>query len=471
VIAGIAAADVERFRELVAERLGLSLVRTDPDLLAAALNGRATAHHTTPRQYLRQLAIGATRQELAALAEALTITETYFFRHAEQLSAVAEVVLPQRIRARAAEQRLRVLSLGCASGEEPYTLAMLALTAVPVPPWDVSVLGVDANPAALRKAAEARYSTWSLREVPAATQQRWFRQRGREVQVDDRVRRVVRFIEHNLTDEQHTIWHVDQYDVVFCRNVLMYLTPQVARSVVARTTKALAPGGYLFLGHTDTLGGAPTGLDVRHTHNAFYYQRTTTPQHHTPPPVPPPSRLTAEPAPEPATAGHSTAHRLADRLLREERFTEALAVIEALPAYPASDRDIALLHAVLLAQSGQTDRAMASCRRRLAVEGLDADAHYLLAMCHESDGDEASAERHHRFAAYLDPDFAMPRLRLGQLARRRGDHRTADAEFEWALGALRHERDDRVRYFGGGFGRHALIALCRTELQAAGAVP
>jgi chemotaxis protein methyltransferase CheR len=179
----------------------------------------------------------------------------------------------------------------------------------------------------------------------------------------------------------------------------------------------------------------------------------------------------AAPAPpEPADAGHPTAHRLAVRLLREERFIEALSVIEAVDGYAANDRDIGLLHAVLLAHSGQTDRAIAVCQRRLAVEGLDADAHYVLAMCHESDGDASNAMEHHQFAAYLDPDFAMPRLRLGQLARRRGDHRTADAEFERALEALRHERDDRILYFGGGFGRHALIALCRAELHGTGAL-
>jgi chemotaxis protein methyltransferase CheR len=464
VTGDIATAEVERFRKLVTELLGLSLERTDTHVLASALNNRSAQQQLTPPQYLRQLAAGPARKELAALAEALTITETYFFRHTEQLHALAEVALPARIRARTSEQRLRLLSLGCASGEEAYTLAILALTAVPVPPWDVSILGVDANPAALRKATEARYSEWSLREVTAGTENRWFQQHGREAQVDARVRRVVRFTQHNLAEDNHSIWRSDEYDVVFCRNVLMYLTRQAARAVIARTTRSLAPGGFLFLGHTDTLGGEPAGLHVRHSHNAFYYQRAAAVAAPAPATTPA-ARTFAEPEPADPAPETSIPYRLATRLLAEERFTEALAVIEALPGYGPTDRDIALLHAVLLAQSGQPDRAMAACRRRLNVEGLDADVHCLLAMCHESDDELIRAAEHHTFAAYLDPDFAMPHLRLGQLARRRGDDRTADAEFDRALELLRYERDDRILYFGGGFGRHALLALCRAELH------
>jgi chemotaxis protein methyltransferase CheR len=154
-------------------------------------------------------------------------------------------------------------------------------------------------------------------------------------------------------------------------------------------------------------------------------------------------------------------------LLLAERFTEALAIVEAtMPARPEPD-DL-LLHGVLLAQAGRFDAAEMVCRRLLDIDGLHADGHHLLGVCLEGGAAVDVAVGHYRLAAHVDPAFAMPRLRLGLLARRRGDDRTAGAELERALKLLRHERDERVALFGGGFGRIALSALCRAELDAVG---
>ncbi len=152
-------------------------------------------------------------------------------------------------------------------------------------------------------------------------------------------------------------------------------------------------------------------------------------------------------------------------LLRDERFTEALSVVEAgMPARP-EPQDL-LLHGVLLAQTGRLDDAEMVTRGLLETDGLFADAHHLLGVCLEGGAAVDVATGHYRLAAYLDPAFAMPRLRLGLLARRRGDHRTAGAELDRALSLLRTERDERIVLFGGGFGRVSLVALCRAELEA-----
>jgi chemotaxis protein methyltransferase CheR len=155
-------------------------------------------------------------------------------------------------------------------------------------------------------------------------------------------------------------------------------------------------------------------------------------------------------------------------LLRDERFTEALAVVEAgLPDRP-EPRDL-LLHGVLLAQTGRIDDAEMVARGMLDVDGLYADAHYLLGVCLEGGAAVEVAIGHYRLAAYLDPEFAMPKLRLGLLARRRGDPHTASTELDRALPLLTSEREERIVQFGGGFGRISLVALCRAELDATGA--
>ncbi len=136
-------------------------------------------------------------------------------------------------------------------------------------------------------------------------------------------------------------------------------------------------------------------------------------------------------------------------------------------ARPARSRE-AVLHGVLLAQAGRPAEAERMVRRLLDADGLDADAHHLLGVCLEERAAVDVAIRHYRQAAHLDPGFAMPRLRLGLLARSRGEHRAAAADLDRALHLLRDERDDRIVLFGGGFGRIALTTLCRAELDACG---
>jgi chemotaxis protein methyltransferase CheR len=458
-------ADLARFRSLLADRLGWTFVDSDATQLAQVLSRLADRRGLGPAGYLRRLGAGTAQAELDALAEELTITETYFFRHAEQFRALADEVLPERVRQRSHQRTLRMLSVGCSSGEEAYTLAIVAHGVQPDPAWTISVLGLDTNPAMLRRAVDGRYSSWSLRETPDAVRQRWFHHRAGCFEPNNTVRASVTFRQYNVADEDSTLWHPGEYDVIFCRNLLMYLVPSTAQVLVRRMTRALADGGFLFLGHTDSLGSRPDDLESRHTHGTFYYRRCAgipvSPAHRVWEPSPPPARAAEPAAPAPAFRNRAV------ELLRDERFTDALTVVEAgLPAHPEPDH--LLLHGVLLAQAGRIDDAEMVARKLLDIDGLYADAHHLLGVCLEGGAAVEVAIGHYRLAAYLDPDFAMPKLRLGLLARRRGDHRTAGTELDRALSLLRTERDERIVLFGGGFGRISLVALCRAELDATG---
>ncbi len=457
---------VERFRVLLGTRLGWAFADEDRAHLGQELDRRARECGLDHDAYLTRLGAGGWSGELARLAEDLTITETYFFRHGEQFRALAGIALPERVAARASQRVLRMLSVGCSSGEEAYTLAIMAREALPAPDgagpeWIVSVRGLDANPEMLRRAGRGHYSAWALRETPDAVRRRWFHATEGGYEVDPGLRAAVRWQRYNVADEDPALWRAEQYDVIFCRNLLMYLTPSTARSLVRRMTRALTPGGYLFLGHTDSLGSRPEGLESRHSHSAFYYRRPALGPPPARPAEPPAASRTPPPEP-PATPGY-------DRLLglvREERFAEALARSEREHG-GTEPRDL-LLHGVLLAQAGRLADAEMAARRLLDIDGLYADAHHLLGVCLEDGAAVDVAIGHYRLAAYLDPAFAMPRLRTGLLARRRGDDRSAATELDRALHLLRAERDDRIVLFGGGFGRIALAALCRAERDACG---
>jgi chemotaxis methyl-accepting protein methylase len=212
-----------------------------------------------------------------ALAEQLTVNETLFFRNADNFLALADIVLPERIRAKAQTKQLRILSAGCSSGDEPYSLAIMVREALPdLEDWDVKIIGMDINPAVLIKATQARYSEWSLRATSDDVRSSYFQAEGADFVLSPEIQRMVSFEERNLVDEDPLFWESLACDLVFCRNVLMYFTPETARGVVRRISQALLPSGYLFIGHAETLRGITPEFHLCHTHDTFYYQQRDT---------------------------------------------------------------------------------------------------------------------------------------------------------------------------------------------------
>jgi chemotaxis protein methyltransferase CheR len=492
--------DLDRFRAVIVGRIGLWFDDARLGFLGEVLRRRLDHLGRARGAYLNDLEQRLSGSEIMALATELTVCETYFFRNGEQFRALAEVALPERMRARKTQGELRLLSAGCASGEEAYSIAVVARETVTDPAWDVLVRAVDINPIALAKAAAARYSPWALRDTPLDQQRKWFRPDGRDMLLDETVRRAVRVTAGNLVRDDPDLWPAAGYDVIFCRNVLMYFAPEQMRLAVERIARSLVPGGFLFLGHAETLRGVSDSFHLRHTHGAFYYQRKTdaapaglplagcgslvesprvpvsaldetwgeTIRSATErvaalvPPVPTRSAPTPTIVWDPAPALD---------LLRKERFADALANLRGRPPASEPDPDTLLLEAALLAQSGQFAAAEIACRRLIATDHRNAGAHYLLALCRDHVGDRDGAGESDRSAAWLDPGFAMPRLHLGLLARRAGDRETAQRELGHALILLKREEPSRILLFGGGFDRAALIKLCESARQECGAHP
>lgn len=482
---------VERLHGLVASGLGLQV---DDARLATLLAARGGADCGA---FLDLLA--SSPPALAALSPDLTVTETYFYRNIAQIQAYAGLALPERLQAGPAGAPVRVLSAGCASGDEPYSLAIAAREQLGLASGQLAITAIDINPAMLAKAARARYTPWSLREFPEPLRARWFRAEGEQFVLEDAIRRMVHFEAHNLADDDDALWQPGAFDIVFCRNVLMYFTPAKMAAAVERIARALVPGGYLFLGHAETLRGVSNDFHLCHTHDTFYYQRKpclAAPAHALPPqvlPEPVPAaapgladtawvdaigqasqRIHALSATAPPAGGAAQAAAAAPDLARaraylhSERYDRTLEQIGDLAREHADDPDVLLLKAVSLCHSGALAQAQAACRQLLAQDELNAGAHYVLALCCEQAGDIEGALGHNQSAAYLDPAFAMPRLHIGLLARRHAAPESARHDLAQAMQLLQKEDPARLLLFGGGFKREALIALCRAELAALG---
>ncbi len=500
----IGSEQVLRFRDLISGILGLVNDDTRLPALEELLRRRLLARNVAPDTYLASLGgmEDFTRIECDALAQELTIGETYFFRHREQCLAYGEAAVPACLRAH--PQGLSILSLACASGEEAYSLAILAREAAPERWRRTTITGIDLNPGALSKAAAARYGAWSLRDTSPERQQRWFRTDGRDFVLDESVTSMVRFEQGNLIDDKAGFWKPNSYDIVFCRNVLMYLQHEAVRRIITRIATSLRTPGYLFLGSAETLRGFSNDFDLRHTHGAFYYEvrhgtsrrevgpdrsdEGTVATGSAAPPIPPAvigdswigtirqaSQRIEDLASDPTMARSES--RIASvgarsdlspivQALRSERFTDALDLLQNLPPTSSNDPDAQLLKAIILAQRGETVEAERVGKALLQRDDLNAGAHYVLALCRDAAGDQPGAIEHDRMSAYLDPGFAMPRLHLGLIFRRRLESRQARAELQDALILLQREEPARLLLFGGGFNRDALMAVCRAELLA-----
>jgi chemotaxis protein methyltransferase CheR len=494
--------DLERFRAAIIHRMGLQFDDAKLAMLGEVMQRRLHKLGQPGEVYLRNLEGQQAGEELSALARELTVGETYFFRNIEQFRALAEIVLPARMKARRASATMRLLSAGCASGEEPYTMAIVAKETIAEPFWKVAIRAVDINPAALQKAERAHYSTWVLRETPLPVQQKYFSADGRDMLLDMSIRDAVGFSEANLAEDDGELWPSGHYDVIFCRNVLMYFSPEQMRAAIERIAQSLAPGGFLFLGHAETLRGVSDCFHLHHSHGTFYYSlkgsgdirarpfvqiALPTFSTHAPPValdqawydaigkaservaalVPDKANGNAFVVPPPLAWNVAPAFDL----LRQERFIDALHHVRTRPSAAGQDPDVLLLEAALLAHSGALAAAEDGCLRLLLVDEFNDGAHYVLALCREHAGRIERAIEHDRVASYLDPEFAMPRLHLGLLAGRAGDRECARRELAQALELLKRENASRLLLFGGGFNREALMTLCRSALKENGGEP
>ncbi len=417
--------------------------------------------------------------EWDALAERLTVGETYFFRNPNQLEAVRSLVLPARRREAASAGGLHVLSAGCASGEELYTLAILLREALPEAEAEAArLVGIDLNPAAVRKARMGLYSSWSLRHVNLSSRGRYFRPAGSRHRLIELIRTRARFHEGNLLNCPPPRGDGGKLDLVFCRNVLMYLTPEAAAEVVERLATWLAPGGFLFLGEAETLRGLSTRFRLIHVEGAFFYERlpegapTGASELREAKPLrrpaslswasPPAIRTTAE---DPvAVEVPSTGHEFTPQEVPAPAFRETAAGASASPG-PGMDPEAGVVRVLELLEQGSCDEAGKVLETVLAIDEFSPAAHYLRALWHEQAGDREAAVAADRRAIYLDPSFAMPHFHLGRILGLEGNRHAAEREFRRALELFARETVARTTCFGGGFDRAALIGLCRAALD------
>ena len=356
-----------------------------------------------PEDYLRFLQ--RSRAELQELIESVVVTETWFFRDPEPIAAFVRLVLEDWLPAHNAAA-LRVLSLPCSSGEEPFSLVMALLDAgVPADRFEIEAVDISAR--ALARAGRGVYGRNSFRGKDLAYRDRYFHPYAEGFVLDPAVRRCVHFYQGNFLNNAFLTGR-GSYDFIFCRNLLIYLDPLMRRKALEKIERLLAPGGCLFVGPVEQPLAIEGGFVTAGIPLAFAYRKAS------------------HGARRPRLASPAEASGATPKLQRARRL-----LLPAPTSVPPSIRTD-LETARRMADAGRLKEAAEICEAHLRESRASAQAYYLLGLVRDASGDPGAMDCY-RKALYLEPHHYESLLQMALLLQKDGDATRARAFKSHAL--------------------------------------
>jgi chemotaxis protein methyltransferase WspC len=343
--------------------------------------------------------LGSDPGEFHRLIDEVVVPETWFLRGGELFFYLAQHIRTV-LGGRKESERFRVLSVPCSTGEEPYSLA-LALAETAVGLQRCTIDAIDVSPGAIEEAHRGLYPEWSFRQMKPELRQRYFQPRGTAWQIDASLRSSVRFSTGNLLDPAFLL-HERPYDLIFCRNLFIYLHPAARQQGRDTLLRLLAPEGLLCLGHAESLDPEDGRFERAGPAGYFLYRRTQGTRMPRPIRVPPAKKAHRRPAPVRTPVN-----------------------LPAPVKQPEPVMDL-VSRARRQADSGQLAAALASCQAAQDRSGPSADLYNLMGVILQAKHDLAEATQHFRKALYLDPNHPEALMHLMLLAQMRGDHIQAE---------------------------------------------
>ena len=416
--------------------------------------------------------------QIETLASYLTVGETYFFRDGKSFDLLGEHIIPGLFRSRAGKERsIRIWSAGCATGEEPYSAAILLDRTIPdLKKWNITILATDINPRFLQKAKEGVYSDWSFRDTPGWVRENYFTKTQKGFEIREDIRKMVTFSYHNIIEDPFPSFlnSTNAMDIIFCRNVLIYFSQESARDVIHNFYRCLVDDGWLIVSAVEAPHAFFSGFRTMNFPGVTLYRKSEAvekapstrispeqlPVRQPPapelsykipeirPPVPAPISRPPEPTP---TASDSYQEAL--RAYEQGRYTEAVEILTPLlsPLKLRGDaggllkagvskggadaKEISLL-ACAYANQGRLSDALLWCERAVASDKTNTEYHYLLATILQEAGRAEESIASLKRTLYLDQDYVPAHYLLANLYRRQGRMRESKKHFEISLSIL-----------------------------------
>ena len=268
-------------RDCIYSHCGIFFDTDSKYLLEKRLARRLTALNLASfRDYYHYLKYNRKKdQELMDIMDILTTNETYFFREAFQLKAFTDEVIPELLQRKSSSgnRSLRIWSAGCSTGEEAYTIAMLLHGIAALREWRIEIVGTDISQRVLQHARRAVYGKSAFRATDEKYVKRFFLEQGDGFKVCDEIRDIVTISHLNLFDDNRLAM-LGKMDLIFCRNVIIYFDLAAKKRVVESFFTRLHEGGFLLLGHSESLMNVTTQFSLRHFKNDMIYQKPASTQ-------------------------------------------------------------------------------------------------------------------------------------------------------------------------------------------------
>jgi chemotaxis protein methyltransferase CheR len=365
------------------------------------------------------LAASISSQTLQRLIDEITIRETFFFRHRSELDAIDWYSLLSSAHARGSKL-VRVWIAGCASGEEAYTVAILASQAFSSKAPPVQILATDIASTALKQALAGQYGARATKMVPADLRERYFSNEGQVMSVCQQLRGLVEFRRHNLIGDPSPPIGQQRFDVILCRNVLIYFDRRTVDQVLLGLEGALAPGGLLLLGAVDRLSGASPfvvektspGPVTRRSSRSLGAQRKGSPK--------PLAKI-------PAAVSSSSLTVKTSRQGSQPQRTET-----------------ALADAVKAADRGELDLAVQAAKSALKEDPLDPQANFISGVAELARENPRAAVDPLRRALYIDPNFSLAAFNLARAHDALHEIQAAKRAYKQTLRTLDHSASDQT---------------------------
>lgn len=435
-----------KFSKFLTEQTGLHFPPSRlPDLQKGTDAAAGELGFSDPTAFINHMLDGGmTGDQLQVLVQFLTVGETYFFRDRRVFEVFEkEVLAPLVASRRRGQQRLRLWSAACCTGEEAYSLSICVRKVLPdLANWNATILATDINTLFLKKAARAVYSRWSFRDELPGLREQYFTPAGEgRWELISAVREMVTFGYMNLAEGSFpsVLNNTNAMDVIFCRNVLIYFSSEQSMRVLSKLAQCLVPGGWLVVAPAETAGVSVPGLSPVNFGGATLYRKQAKADtlHHV-----------VEKSPVPSEISDSWQTLLDEKLpllVKEEK----LASREPLPQNSESDQiseipkaaapgpvanvSELMTSAKRLANEGRLQEALTLCDELVVLAKMDPAAHYLRAMVMHELGVVDEAVSALKRSIYLEPTFILAHFGLGNLYRVRGRTGEADKHFENAL--------------------------------------
>lgn len=406
-----------------------------------------------------------TNKQIEILASYFTVGETYFLREQKGLDFLEQKYLPELIyKRRGKDQHLRIWSAGCASGEEPYSIAVMLIRVIPdIKNWDITILATDINPAFVNKAKKGIYTKWSFRNNPKWFINNYFNKAGdKKFQILPGIKKMVTFSYSNLAKDIYPSLtnNTNAMDIIFCRNVLIYFSQEGIKDVTRRLYNSLVNGGILIV--------SPVEMSnlISPKFSRIYYSGHTIYQKAIPPPIKTqkifpmaqkaeiikPGFKPAEIEPKEKVQKDNISRKKPDEVtipkiseydraiirFKIGSFEEAESILTNIlkEEDKESFKPIISLLAKTKANLGKLDEAGSLCKKALETDKLDTGMYFLRAAILQEQGKDKEAISLLNRALYLEPDFVLACFFLGNLTMKSGENTTSLKHFRNTLNIL-----------------------------------